>query len=167
MVAIHALLWSLLVEDKFLLFVAETPMTELPSVIIEELAKILGIYFLISIRKNVSGLSVILIPAVFEIAELVVPWFSKGFNLWTIVIPLHIITGIIYLRFLRISKRMLFAAFVVNSLLHWAWNIETIFVESMSDLIITLVFFAWMILTIYTFRLLFNETGAKKGAGSY
>lgn len=161
MVVVYAVMLSLLITDKFLLFRAETPMTLLPDVIIEELAKVFGIYFLISTRKNVSGLSVILIPAVFEVVELV------GYGLWQIIIPFHIITGIIYLRFLRISKRMLFVAFVINSLLHWAWNIQTIFVESFSNSTIIMVFFVWMTLAIYAFKTLVNKTGVGKRAGSW
>lgn len=158
-VTMNAMLWSILVDDWFFpLFSEDTLINLLPFVVIEELAKVLGICFLISTRKNVSGLSVILIPAVFQIGELAAELIN-GFGFWGIAYPFHIISGIIYLRFLRLSKKMLFVAFSVNLLLHWAWNIQATMVKYYSDQMVMLSMFAWVVLAVYAFKTLVNKTG--------
>ena len=154
----YAISGSVFIDNQFFpLFAEQTPMKLLPFVIVEELAKVLGIYLLISTRKNVSGLSVVLIPTTVELFELIKSWFYEG-DIWGILFPFHVITGIIYLRFLRISKKMLFVAFIVNSLLHWIWNIQATMVDSFPAPLVELDILAWIILAVYVFRTQINKT---------
>ena len=152
----YAIFFSELVENKLPLFLTETPTALLLFVIIEELAKVLGICYLLFIKKNVSGLSIVLIPTVYEILETIAQYLFMG-SAWGIIYPFHIVSGFIYLRFLQISKRMLFVAFVVNSLLHWIWNSQSSITNSMSGLGVTCVFFSWVILAILVIKPMFNK----------
>ena len=107
---------------------------------------------LVSIKREVSGLSVIFITVMFDIVEAIM------INpVWWIGYPLHTITGFIYLRFLLISKKMLFVAFIINLLLHWTWNIQAGLVEYMSDSTVIFVFFIWAVLVFLVVRPLFNN----------
>ena len=115
---------------------------------IEELLKVLGIYLLVSIKREASGLSVVFITAMLDFVEAMM----RGVGY-----PLHTITGFIYLRFLLISKKMLFVAFIINLLLHWTWNIQAGLVEYMADSTVICVFFIWAVLVFLVVRPLFNN----------